>query len=134
MSHSWHRCDMRPLSVAVPMIEGEFANKVLSQIKIDDGWREAIIRAMTNEGPQPNNGLEIKRVENAMANLKKQHLWEVISDDEFRKEYMSLERQKRVMEVSRAPLITPNLDRAAQLLSDLPALWHHPGITPAQRR
>ena len=30
--------------------------------------------------------------------------------------------------------MTPNLDRAAQLLKDLPALWQHPGVTPKQRR
>ena len=26
------------------------------------------------------------------------------------------------------------MDRAAQLLQDLPALWRHPGVTPEQRR
>ena len=29
---------------------------------------------------------------------------------------------------------TPNLDRAAELLRDLPALWEHPGVTQEQRR
>ena len=28
----------------------------------------------------------------------------------------------------------PNLDRAAELLQDLPALWEHPGVTQEQRR
>lgn len=134
MFHSWHRCDMRPLSVSAPLVEGEFAERVLSQIKLDDGWREAVIRAMTNEGPRPDYSLEVKRVENAMANLRKQHLWGAITDEEFRREYVSLERQKKGIEAARAPLMTPNLDRAAQLLSNLPALWQHPGVTPEQRR
>ncbi|MDO8637834.1 MAG: hypothetical protein Q7R34_16640 [Dehalococcoidia bacterium] len=134
MFHSWHRCDMRPLSVSAPLVEGEFAGRVLSQIKLDDGWREAVIRAMTNEGPRPDYSLEVKRVENAMANLRKQHLWGVITDEEFRREYVSLERQKKGIEAARAPLMTPNLDRVAQLLSNMPALWQHPGVTPEQRR
>jgi hypothetical protein len=29
--------------------------------------------------------------------------------------------------------IMPNLERAAQLLKDLPALWQHPGVTNKQR-
>ena len=28
----------------------------------------------------------------------------------------------------------PNLDKAAQLLKDLPALWQHPGVTDEQRQ
>ncbi len=134
MWHSWHRCDMRPLSVSAPMVEGEFTDRVLSQIKLVNGWREAVIKAMTSEGPQPDYGLEIKRVENAMANLRKQHLWGVIGDDEFRREHMSLERQKQALAAARVPVMIPNLDRAAQLLSNLPALWQHPGTTPEQRR
>lgn len=134
MFHSWHRCDMKPLSVSAPLVETEFAERVLSQIKLDDGWREAIIRAMTSEGPQPDYGLEIKRLENAMANLRKQHIWGVITDEEFRREYVSLERQKKPLETARAPVMTPNLDRAAHLLSDLPTLWQHPGVTAEQRR
>ncbi|MFH1140219.1 MAG: recombinase family protein [Chloroflexota bacterium] len=134
MFHSWHRCDMRPLSVSAPAVEAEFAERVLSQIKLDDGWRGAVIRAMTNEGPQPDNSLEVKRIESAMANLRKQHLWGVITDEEFRREHVSLERQKKIMEVARTLAMTPNLDRAAQLLSDLPALWQHPGVTAEQRR
>lgn len=30
--------------------------------------------------------------------------------------------------------MTPDLDRAAELLRDLPALWQHPGVSAKQRR
>lgn len=30
--------------------------------------------------------------------------------------------------------MTPNLDRAAELLRDLPALWQRPGVSPEHRR
>lgn len=134
MFHSWHRCDMKPMSVATPMVEREFADRVLSQIRLDDGWREAVIKAMTAEGPEPDHSLEIKKLENAMANLRKQHLWGAIGDDEFRTEYVSLERQKKILDTPKQPMRTPNLDHAAQTLKELPALWQHPGVTPKQRR
>ncbi len=134
MFHSWHRCDMRPMSVAAPAVEQEFAERVLSQIRLDDGWREAVIKAMATEGPEPDHSLEIRKLENAMANLRKQHLWGAISDDEFRREYVSLERQKRVLDTPKQPVMTPNLDRAARVLTDMPALWQHSAVTPKQRR
>ena len=30
--------------------------------------------------------------------------------------------------------MTPNLDRAAELLRDIPALWQHPGVSPEKKR
>ncbi|MFH1142054.1 MAG: recombinase family protein [Chloroflexota bacterium] len=134
MFHSWHRCDMRPMSVAAPTVEREFAERVLSQVNLDDGWRDAVIRAMTAEGPEPDHSLEIKKLESAMANLRKQHLWGAINDDEFKMDYVSLERQKKVLDVAKQPVLTPNLDRSAHILKDLPSLWQHPGVTPKQRR
>lgn len=58
MTHSWHRCDMRPPSVSAPDIEREFLDRGLSCIKIDDGWQEAILGVMSKEGPEPDNSDE----------------------------------------------------------------------------
>ena len=134
MVHSWRRCDVRPQSVSAPNIEREFAERVLGFVNLDEGWRDAVIRAISNEGPEPDHKLEIKRIDAALANLRKQHLWSVISDQEFKSEYQALERQKRGLEPTRKIRSTPNLDRAAELLNNLPALWEHPGVTQNQRR
>ena len=69
-----------------------------------------------------------------MANLRKQHLWGVIGDAEFKAEHQALELQKRGLEPKSSMRSTPDLDRAAELMRDLPALWEHPGVTPDQRR
>ena len=76
----------------------------------------------------------MKRIEGAITNLRKQHLWGAISDEVFKKEHQTLTRQLRTLTPPASPKMTPNLDRAAQLLQDLPALWQHPGVSPEQRR
>jgi len=134
MMHSLHRCDMRPQSIGAPRIEKEFSQRVLACISLDEGWQEAILRALANEGPKPDHSFEIHRLEAAMTNLKKQHQWGALADEEFQAEFESLSRQKRVLETPRVPAQLPNLERAAQLLTDLPALWEHPGVSPKQRR
>ena len=69
-----------------------------------------------------------------MANLRKQHLWGVIADEDFKKQYQGIERQKKALLTPTVSALTPNLDRAATLLRDMPALWQHPGVTPEQQR
>ena len=78
--------------------------------------------------------MDIRRIERALANLRKQHLWGAISDEEFRAEHLTFQRQLKTVTPPAAPRMTPNLDRAAELLRDLPALWQHPGVSPEQRR
>ena len=134
MFHSDHRCGMRPLSVGAPRLEREVGEQVLAHINLDDGWREAVLRALAWEGPQPDHTLEMKRVDTALANLRKQHLWGAISDDTFKEEFRELEHQRRAWTTPPPQTRTPDLVRAAVLLKDLPALWRHPGVTLEQRR
>ena len=134
MVHSWHRCDMQPQSVSASGIEQEFSERVLGCLKIDEGWQAAILGAMSKEGPEPDHAAEIRRIEAASANLRKQHLWNVIGDEEFKADYQELQRQKRALAPKPPARSSPNLNRAAGLLSDLPALWKHPGVTQVQRR
>ena len=134
MFHSLRRCHMRPLSVSAPSVEAEFVKRVLSCIRLDDGWSGAILQVLANEGAQPDNALQRKRIERALANLKKQHLWGAVTDEAFKAEYLALSRQLRALEPNAIKTVTPDLDRAAQLLTDLPALWQHPGVSAEQRR
>ncbi len=45
----------------------------------------------------------------------------------------TLERQIKLVTSSARPFVMPNLEKAADFLRDLPALWSHPGITHQQR-
>ncbi len=61
-------------------------------------------------------------------------MWDVTSDDDFKVEYQALRRQRRTLEPKLFQRSTPNLDLAAELSTDPPALCDHPGVTQAQRR
>ena len=130
MEHGWHRCGMKPESVPAPRVEAEFTERVLAHLTLDDEWRDAVLRALATEGPEPDHTLEIKRVDGALANLSKQHLWDAIGDEDFKSEWQALHRQRQSLEPRRPSNDLPNLDRAAQLLRDLPALWQHHGVAP----
>jgi len=109
---------------------------VISQIRIDDDWRQAILKAIANESPKPDQTLEIKRVESAMENLKKQHLWGAVTDEAFKSQYREFQIQlSRLNQEAEADAsLGPDLERAGQLLKNLPVLWQHPGVTNEQRR
>jgi hypothetical protein len=124
---------MRPHSVPALAVEQEFAEKVLGYISLEEGWRTAVLRVMSKEGPEPDNSLEIRRIDAALTNLRKQHVWDVLSDEEFKAEYQILQRRQRSLEPKPSVQSIPNLDRAAEILLDLPALWEHPGVTQDQR-
>ena len=125
---------MRPLSLSATRIEGEFAERVLPYLTLDDGWQTAVLQALSKEGPEPDRSIELKRVESALANLRKQHLWGAVSDEEFKREFQALEGQKKTLASDPVRDVAPNLERAAELLGNLPKLWHHPGVALEQRR
>jgi len=74
-----------------------------------------------------------ERLRRALENLRKQHQWGDISDDEYRREREILMRQLKVHTTAFKPTHLPNLERAANFLEDLPALWLHPGVTHEER-
>jgi len=125
---------MYPQSVSAPRIEEEFARRVLGCIVLDDGWKDAVLRVLATEGPTPDNSVEIRRIDVALANLRKQHLWGAVTDQEFKDGFRDLQRQRRSLAPRPAARTVPNMEQAAKMLQDLPALWQHPGVTADQRR
>ena len=65
--------------------------------------------------------------------LRKQHLWGDLTDEGYRVERQVLQRQLKALTPPRAPVHLPNLERAATLLNDLPAMWVHPATSDRQR-
>ena len=72
-------------------------------------------------------------MERALVSLRKQHLWGHLTDEEYRAERLSLQRQLKAFTPPPAPFRLPNLERAATLLNDLPAMWVHPATNDRQR-
>ena len=102
-------------------------------VQLDDNWRQTILRALESEGSQPDHSVDAKRIEAALANLRKQHLWGAIDDETSKAEHRVLQRQVRSIQPPSPQAMMPNLDRASRLLQDLPSLWNHTGVTAAQR-
>jgi len=76
---------------------------------------------------------QANRLSKVLENLRKQHLWGDISDGDYRREKADLERQIKTLTPNTTPIEMPNMERAAQLLNEMPALWQHPGVTNKQR-
>ena len=74
-----------------------------------------------------------ERLRRALENLRKQHKWGDISDEEYRAERSVLVRQLKLLDDAVKPRQLPNLERAAEFLQDLPSLWLHAGVTHEER-
>ena len=132
----YHRrpfCELEPHSVRVEHLMSQFQESVLSYVTLDQEWEHTVMRALRQEKDAPPCDQEQARLERALTNLRKQHLWGDISDEEYRQEKQELERQRNRLTPLSVTVPIPNLERAAQLLTDLPALWSHPGVTDEQR-
>lgn len=127
------KCDTWPRSRSVVSLNKEFGERVLACIKLDEGWKDLIVAALRSNDEVKGIQEQSDRLLKALENLRKQHLWGDISDDDYRGERVSLERQLKVANPDPRPTAIPNLEKAVQLLNDLPALWSHQGVTNEQR-
>ena len=136
MYHHRSRCRVNPRSVNSNRLSKRFGSEVLEQVDIDDGWKDTIAKVLVSEAPRPDNTISLRRLDAAIENLRKQHIWGAIGDDEFEREFRDLERSRRALEEdgSAKAINMPNLERAARLLGDLPKLWEHPGVSGDQRK
>ncbi|MCH8191316.1 MAG: recombinase family protein [Chloroflexi bacterium] len=126
-------CKTQGRSRTVASLSQEFNERVLTNLHLDGGWKAMIVSALQREGTRDDDGAERARLQRALENLRKQHVWGDLSDEEYRRERTAVERQLKIVTADNRPTELPNLERAAQLLSDLPSLWSHPGVTDEQR-
>ena len=104
-----------------------------TKLTLDATWKIRVVAALKAQVHQAHDVSQQKRLAGALENLRKQHQWGDLSDEKYRQEREILRRQlKLVAEPIRAPQL-PNLERSAQLLDDIQALWSHPGVTDSQR-
>jgi hypothetical protein len=130
------QCQVLPRSRSVESLSQEFAERVLTYITLDEDWKTRIMEALVDDGGITGAKaykVQVERMSKALENLRKQHLWGDISDMDYRKERADLERQINAIAPNSTPVEMPSLERAVQLLKDLPALWQHPGVTNKQR-
>lgn len=123
----------RPRSGSVSSLVAQFAERVISHMHLTGEWKAAVQKVLRQERATEGDERQSESIKRALENLRKQHLWGDLVDDEYRRERAALERQLRsIYPPLRSPQL-PNLERAAQLLTDLPGLWLHPGVSHEQR-
>ena len=108
-------------------------SRIMPYLTLDDSWKTRILNALERDRPQQQDTGQVERLEHALERLRKQHLWGDLSDKEYRREREGLERRLKLVATPVQSHQLPNLERAAGLLRDLPALWLHPGVTDGQR-
>jgi DNA invertase Pin-like site-specific DNA recombinase len=130
------QCEVLPRSRSVESLSQEFADRVLAYVTLDEGWKKRIIAALTDNGgitDSKANKVQAERLQRAIENLRKQHLWGDISDIDYKRERAEMDRQLKAITPATASIELPNLERASKLLNELPALWQHPGVDNKQR-
>jgi len=131
--NSGRNCDAWPRSQSVEAMSYQFQDRVLPYLVLPDTWKSMILEATKAEDEVQVNVNEIPRIQKALENLRKQHLWGDLSDKAYRQERAALERQMKLVSPLTQSRNLPNLQRAAELLENMPALWSHSGVTDEQR-
>ncbi len=131
--HTRPFCHIEPHSIKLENIMAQFHDGVLPYINLDNGWKNLVLNCLNPDKNTTSNNDTRAKIEQALKNLRKQHLWGDITDQEYHKEKQEMERELNSLAVLNLPVDFSNLDKAAQLLSDLPSLWEHPGTTDRLR-
>ena len=130
---SSRHCNPKPRSQSVSALVKQMAQRVIPDLKLDPSWKTRVTAALMAQDPQEHDQRQHDRLAQAIENLRKQHLWGDISDEDYRRDREALDRQMKLLAKPSQASELPNLERAARLLEDLPSLWLHPGVTHEQR-
>ena len=126
-------CNCRPRSRTVRALVDQMGERVFPYLKLDKCWKPRVVAALRAQEPDDHDPGKEKRYKTALENLRKQHLWGDVSDEKYQIEKAGLERQLKLAAPPSRPPQLPNLERAAELLEELPPLWLHEGVTDEQR-
>jgi hypothetical protein len=102
-------------------------------MELPDTWKSMIMEATMNDDGYQADTKEIPRIQQALENLRKQHLWGDLTDKAYRQERVVLERQMKLVSPSPQVRHIPNLERSAEILKNMPILWSHTGVNDEQR-
>ena len=128
-----HNCDASPKSYSIEPLNQQFNDRVLTYLHLPDDWKKMIMGLTTGDEPKAVDDIQKKRMEQALERTRQLYKWGDLTDVEYRKERAELEKQLKLLNPVPQTYNLPNLDRAAQLLNDMPSLWNNQGVTDEQR-
>ena len=107
-----HDCG-KERGITWPRLDGnQGLNRVLQHLHLGESWERRIQAALLEEGPKPADQDRVVGLQQAIESLRKQHVWGDITDEEYRGERTTLERQK-----------TLRLSTAGELFTPVPKVW-----------
>ena len=128
-----HSCNASPKSYSIEPLSQQFNDRVLTYLHLPDDWKEIIIGLTKEDEVKAVDDTQVKRVTQALERTRQLYKWGDLTDDEYRKERVELEKQLKLLKPAPRTYNMPNLDRAAQLLNDITLLWNNQGVTDEQR-
>ena len=131
--HGEPYCDLVPHSIRVENLMAQFHEGVLPYVSLDAQWQDDVLKTLSHDDADDDLGERRERLVRALSNLRKQHLWGDVSDEDYMRERKSIQQEIDSLKPRREATSLPDMDRAAQLLQDIPQLWAHPGTTDHQR-
>jgi len=137
LTHERHNagrnCDTWPRSQSIEALSNQFQDRVLSYMVLPDSWKSMITEVTMNDDGYQVDIQEIPRIQKALENLRKQHMWGDLTDKDYRQERVALERQMKFVSPPPQTRHIPNIERAAEILKNMPIMWSHSGVNDEQR-
>ncbi len=124
-------CGVSPRSHPAEAFERQLADGVLDHFLMPADWKAIVMRALAEGDEVDYDEARRARLDRALGNLRNQHLWGDITNEEYRATRDSLQVELRKLEVLRPK---PESGRAAEILSDMHGLWTHLGVTNSERQ
>ena len=78
-------CKPKPSSRSVDALVDQMGDRVMPHLKLDATWKSRIIAVLRSDEPPQEDRGQGERLRRALENLRKQHQWGDISDDEYRR-------------------------------------------------
>jgi hypothetical protein len=85
------KCNGWLRSHSVESLCQEFGDRVLVHVHLNDGWKRLVVVALQFIPEEKDVQMQRDKLTRALENLRNQHLWGDISDDDYRREQVTLE-------------------------------------------
>lgn len=92
----------------------------LAQWRLPENWQSQVMaRIGSGDGQAREAQKRIAKLDAALEQLRKQHKWQLLSDEQLLSESADIKRERDSIHIPPPP----NLDRVRQWLRNLPAIW-----------
>ena len=92
-----HSCDASPKSYSIEPLRQQFNDRVLTHLHLPDDWKKMIMGFTWGDEQKTADDTQKKRMEQALERTKQLYKWGDLTEDEYRKERVELEKQLKLL-------------------------------------